>query len=1012
MIMRTRIFLLYLLACFAAGCYPDEFDRKTWGPVPELELSTPGVTLQAAEGSSETVTVATNYNAWQAEVAEEGQAWCSVEQQDDLLVIKATENTGEKERTTVVTVTVGKSRKESKEIAVTQLGTAPRIVVSPTALSFELGGGTQEVQVTTNVATWSAAVSIGSEWCSVSSTDNRMGVTVTPYSGRELREALITLTGNGTGATAVTTLKVVQVGTDPVLTVSDPAAFDASGGTQALLVTTNRGSWTVTVPSTAGWCRAEQDGNRLQLAATENTGLTGRSCEVLVTAGSGDNILMYSLMVAQLGMENELILSADEVSFNGQASMQTVSVFTQSTWTAETDAAWCTLLQGENTLTLYAEQNPSTTETRRGTVTVTAEGLPAQEISISQLPDISVILSTDTLSMPAGGGREALTVVTNQEIWTAAVSGTVSWCTVEMNGNQLIVMTVENTGDARSAVVNVTAGTGEAVKTIPLVVQQEGMTSDRAILMAFYEATGGEHWTNKGNWGSDLPLGEWYGVTTELIEPETEAGEPVERVVELDLAYNNLTGELPALLGSLDELRHLDIAGNQLAGEIPSAWGNWEKLVYFNCESNQLSGVLPTTLSHWSNLVEFYAYDNRLSGKLPDGLENWKDLQIVDLSSNQLKGEIPVALSQCTALTFLDLGDNQLTGQIPSELSRLPRLEELYLCENYLTGYVPRVLTALPGWGTGIVPETDIFPQKNGYLQMEPEEGVYSVLLLLEGDAREVNQAAGTHLYGVQVLSRAAGSADNYQPYGYGIYSDSTRVWLNLEEGNEYSIYTTLVVDGQSKVQPGGSLYAAPFAVTPYAGVVPPQGYVPGTPVLDAFVRDAVQGLGGISRGETVMAVDGKRYERPGTTRYFGERLNYMPAQDGVLSVDMVAILFAVTCEVENLTEGRIRVEIEGAPSLYIDADAAEHSAVGVYTFANPNGNWMDENYSETLEVTFVWEKPNGLERTLSSQEVTFVRGNMHTLHTVFNDDGMWMDMENKPLTDGEVIEIEGTIWL
>ena len=1117
--MTMKNYILYvccLLAVMAAGCYPEEFDNKTWGPEPQLELSAPGVTLQPTE-SSETITVTTNYEEWTAEVAADGREWCSVKQQENQLVIQVKENTGEKERTTVITVSVGNGKKETKEIAVTQLGTAPKIVVTPSALSFEMKGGTQEVTVTANVPEWTSVVSVGADWCSASKEGDVLKVGATAYAGREMREALITLTGNGNGATAVATLKVVQMGTDPVLTVADAAAFQATGGRQSLLVTTNRDSWTVTVPSTASWCKAEQDGNNLKLTTEANTGTTGRSCEVLVTAGTGEDILMYHLMVMQLGTENELILSTDEVRFNGQASMQTISVFTRGTWEAETDASWCTLLQGENTLTMYVEQNPSETQIRRGVVTVTAENLPAQQLNIIQLPDITLVLSVDTLVMPIEGGQQAVTVVTNQAHLSARNQDSIIWCWTNVSGNQLIVNAEPNEGAPRSIVVNVTAGTGEAIKTVPLVVRQEGLSSDRDILMAFYEATGGDNWTRNDNWGSDRPLSEWYGVTTEMITPATKAGEPVERVTELIFYDNNLIGELPAVIGQLDALEVLSIGGDELlTGEIPVEWSNlanlkglWlegqftgeipvelSKLVnleHLSLNSGQLSGSIPPELGNLENLTELALYGDQLSGgippelgnltkltrlslgrsslsgeipselgnlteleelnlvysqlsgSIPKELGNLMELRYLSLQNNQLTGSIPVELGQLTNLqsllllnnnlsgelsvelgqltnlTFLSLSNNQFTGSIPSELGNLTQLESLFLSNNYLTGYVPAVLATLPNWGTTITPEEDIFPQKNGYLQMETvEEGVYTVTLFLEGEAAEVNQAAGNHLYGVQVLSRAAGTSDSYLPYGYGIYSDSTRVQLELEAGNEYTIYTTLVADGQNKVQPEGSLYAAPFAVSDYEvqtrAVTPLPDYdgdLPGSdaPALNVFVRDAVQGLNGISRGATVLATDGLLYDRPNTARYFGEYLNYQPAANDLLHIEMARTCFAVTCEVDNLAEGRIRVEIEGAPALYIDADAAEHTVSDVITFSNPYGNWLDAAYSETLDVTFVWEKTNGLERELSSEQVTFVRGNAHRLHTVFSDDGMTMDIENKPLTDGEVINIEGIIW-
>ena len=1135
--MRTRLFIFCLLAWLATGCYPEEFDNKTWGPEPELELSTPGVTLQPAEGSSETVTITTNYREWRAEVAADGREWCSVEQREDRLVITVKENTGEKERTTVITVTVGSGKTEVKEIAVTQLGTAPKIVVSPASLSFDLGGGTQDVQVTTNVDTWTPAVSVGSDWCKVSSEGNTLSVEVYPNLAKDMREAMITITGTNSSATTVTTLKVVQMGSDPVLTVSEASAFTAEGGTQTLLVTTNRDSWVVTVPSTASWCTAEQDGDNLIIKTDANSGTTGRTCEVLITAGSGNELLMYRLMVAQLGSQDELILSTGEVRFDGEASMQTVSVFTNVDWLASVDVSWCTLLQGESSLTLYVEENPSETQIRRGTVTIAAGDLPFQQLDVVQLPDITIILSADTLFMSMERGQQAVTVVTNQDQFYARNQDSVHWCWSTVSGNQLIVNVDENEGAPRSIVVNVTAGTGEAVKTVPLVVKQEGLTSDRDILMALYEATGGENWTNHENWGSDLPLSEWYGVTTEMIEPQTKAGEPVERVVELNLRENNLTGELPAALGGLTELRRLFLPTNQLTGAIPPELGNLTKLSFLELFSNQLSGTIPSELGNLVNLTnlmldrnenlsgtipvelgnltnlkylaicvtnvtgsipaelgnlsqlqDMYMYANQLTGSIPPELGQLTNLTALALYGNQLEGSIPVEFSNLTQLQYLHLSDNQLTGFIPSELGNLSQLMELWLQNNQLTGSipvefgnltqlqflnlsgnqltgsipselgnlsqlielwlqnnqltgsippelgnltqleyldlsrnqftgsVPEELTQLPNWGVTIQPEYNIFPQQGGNLDVEQpgeeEEGdTYSITLLLEGDAREVNQAAGTHLYGVQVLSRAEGSGEDYAPYGYGIYSDSASVNLRLEPGNEYEIYTTLVAEGQQKVQAYGSLYGAPFEVGDYGDVFPPADYVPSTPELNVFLRDAVQGLPGIASGATVLAADGNRYDRPNTARYFGERLGYVPTGDGVLIVDMTRTLFTVTCEVENLTEGRIRVEIEGAPALYIDAAAAEHTVSDVFTFANPYGNWTDSGYSETAEVTFVWEKPNGLERVLSTETVTFVRGNAHLLSTVFSDDGMTMDIENKPLTDGEVINIEGIIW-
>ena len=70
--------------------------------------------------------------------------------------------------------------------------------------------------------------------------------------------------------------------------------------------------------------------------------------------------------------------------------------------------------------------------------------------------------------------------------------------------------------------------------------------TDREILEIFYEATGGEDWTEDENWLSDEDLDDWYGVSANQG-----------KVSGLLLDDNNLVGTIPPELGGLDELfRH------------------------------------------------------------------------------------------------------------------------------------------------------------------------------------------------------------------------------------------------------------------------------------------------------------------------------------------------------------------------------------------------------------------------------------------------------------------------
>ena len=93
----------------------------------------------------------------------------------------------------------------------------------------------------------------------------------------------------------------------------------------------------------------------------------------------------------------------------------------------------------------------------------------------------------------------------------------------------------------------------------PSVVQPTGPDSDRAALIALYNATGGANWTNRTNWLSNSPISDWRGVTT------NDDG----RVTAISLKENGLKGQLPAALGDLSELTNLTLTKNELSGPIP-----------------------------------------------------------------------------------------------------------------------------------------------------------------------------------------------------------------------------------------------------------------------------------------------------------------------------------------------------------------------------------------------------------------------------------------------------------
>ena len=189
----------------------------------------------------------------------------------------------------------------------------------------------------------------------------------------------------------------------------------------------------------------------------------------------------------------------------------------------------------------------------------------------------------------------------------------------------------------------------------PVPVQARGPATDRAVLVGLYNATGGVNWTNNTRWLSDMPIGEWYGVTAD------SGG----RATELLLRDNNLVGSIPHRLGDLFNLERLDLQGNDLTGNIPS------------------------DLGHLTSLERLDLDENRLTGQIPSRLANLVSLTFLDLGNNQLNGPLPSWWGTLTRLEHLLLEDNQFSGVIPSELGNLVNLERIRLAGNSFTGCVP-----------------------------------------------------------------------------------------------------------------------------------------------------------------------------------------------------------------------------------------------------------------------------------------------------------------------------------
>jgi len=112
-------------------------------------------------------------------------------------------------------------------------------------------------------------------------------------------------------------------------------------------------------------------------------------------------------------------------------------------------------------------------------------------------------------------------------------------------------------------------------------------SSECQALIALYNSTDGDNWTNNTGWNVTNTPCSWEGITC------NDEG----HVTKIELQRNQLSGSLPAEIGTLTHLQWLYLYNNQLSGSIPAALGNLNRLETLSlCMATNSAVLFPL---HW-----------------------------------------------------------------------------------------------------------------------------------------------------------------------------------------------------------------------------------------------------------------------------------------------------------------------------------------------------------------------------------------------------------------------------
>lgn len=195
---------------------------------------------------------------------------------------------------------------------------------------------------------------------------------------------------------------------------------------------------------------------------------------------------------------------------------------------------------------------------------------------------------------------------------------------------------------------------------------------ERRALIAFYQSTGGDGWTNKIGW-KEPPLeaggfatygseGNWFGVTVDIMYPSQIFSVTV---AELVLTANNLQGMFPAELGALSNLRRLE-ANGAIGGSLPASMASLKKLCRLAIKDTDLEGSIPAWLGNNLDLVTLKLARNRLTGTIPPEPGNCVNLQRLYIQKNAILGPIPPEIMNLSLLNEGSIDENALFANDPA----------------------------------------------------------------------------------------------------------------------------------------------------------------------------------------------------------------------------------------------------------------------------------------------------------------------------------------------------------
>ena len=582
--------------------------------------------------------------------------------------------------------------------------------VSDKSVSFETAGGEKTVTVTCN-DTW--AVNSTADWFTISpksGTDNgSFKITATANDSFDIRSADITVVAGDKSQV----IKVNQLSKTPSLLI-DPTATEITheGGEIELKITSNA-PWDIQIPvdgPVATWATPDKESGEgsatVKITVQPNLEREARSITLAVTEKIGNT-------------HQDLVITQGAAPQTRRSdSLALVAIYNAADGAKWKESRLWKLDEPIDTwpgIKLNDDGRVIEMSITNGTVTTKEWEIPEALTELSELSTLQIVGSKLKGQIPEFlyDMTKLAVIRLNTNDLTGELSDKISQWTeltdLYINGNKHLGGSIPATIGQLKKLVSINIAQTAIGGTIPETLAD---CSSLKNFMAYSNKLSGEipdFWDKL----PEIGVLQLYG-NPDITGPIPASIGTLKKATGIQLKDCNLTGNIPASFGGLEKCINLMLSGNRLEGVVPAevqAHPKWLPTTGWKYEVN----ILPQQEGYVLKLKEDYRQLDSLAlvkiytiadgakwkesrqWKLDQPMDTWPgiklndegrviEMSITNGTVSTVEWEIPEALTELTELSTLQIVGSKLKGQIPAFLYDMTSLAKVRFNSNNLTG--------------------------------------------------------------------------------------------------------------------------------------------------------------------------------------------------------------------------------------------------------------------------------------------------------------------------------------